>query len=269
MILLFTPPPYLAALCRSAAREGSDLLAFNFIFSLLTWWSAIAWNSCRDIFSVARRGPSCSTRRNRDGGVTAAFAGPGNVFSPSTVPSLGEMLLLASSVAYGAKIVPALPRWGVQVGDIHRPRGLEGSVGLGKLLEEKVGCQPGAFWLELEDEDDGRRMLLAVGDAPLANPLAPRKQWSSCQPEKAKILEHATQDTSGKCPCYPLGDNVPGAMWWAPPGTVPRALTRRRRPQLTHLRRDKPALRPVFWGADGLMSRSEILVPGNFSADPL
>ncbi|EOA95166.1 hypothetical protein Anapl_14008 [Anas platyrhynchos] len=106
--LLFCP------ITRSAAREGSDLLAFNFIFSLLTWRSAIAWNSCRDIFSVARRGPSCSTRRNRDGGVTAAFAGPGNVFSPSTVPSLDEMLLLASSVACGAKIVPALPRWGVQ-----------------------------------------------------------------------------------------------------------------------------------------------------------
>lgn len=137
------------------------------------------------------------------------------------------------------------------MGDTQRPRGLEGAVGLGKLLEEKVGCQPvppGAFWLELEDEDDGRRMLLAVGDAPLANPLAPRKQRSSCQPEKAKILEHSTQNINGKYPCNPLGNNVPGAMWWAPPGTVPRALTRRRRPQLTHLRRDKPAFSPFFWG---------------------
>lgn len=31
------------------------------------------------------------------------------------VPSLDEMLLLASSVAYGAETVPALPRW-----EIHR-----------------------------------------------------------------------------------------------------------------------------------------------------
>lgn len=105
--------------------------------------------------------------------MTAAFAGPGNVFSPSTVSSLDEMLLLASSVAHGAETVPALPRWGVQVGDAQRPRGLEGAVGLGKLLEGRVSflvaglLHPGAFRLELEDEDDGRRTLLAVGDIPL------------------------------------------------------------------------------------------------------